>query len=57
MVGKYDRVGGGINWYDNIEMDIKKCWRFRQDSYIPGHGLVARCCEHGDEPSGSITGT
>jgi len=55
VVGKYD--GGGINRYDNIEMDTKKCWRSRQDPYIPGHGLASRCCEHGDEHSGSITGT
>ena len=50
-------MGKNINCYDNIKMDIKKCWRFGQDSYISSHKLASCCCENGNGLSGSTTRT
>jgi hypothetical protein len=43
-------------WEDGIRMDLREIglWGGRGlDSTVSGQGLVAGCCECGDEPSGS----
>jgi hypothetical protein len=41
-------------WEDNIKMYLTE---IGYDNVGSGYGPVARSCENGDEPSGSITGT
>jgi hypothetical protein len=44
-------------WKDNIRMDLGKIGRkFVEFMHVSGQGPVAGCCEHGNEPSGSIKG-
>jgi hypothetical protein len=40
-------------WEDGIRMDLREGCGL--DSTVSGQGLVAGCCECGDEPSGSCT--
>jgi hypothetical protein len=43
-------------WKDNIKMYLKEIGWEGLDSSGSGQGPVAGCCEHGNEPSGSIKG-
>jgi hypothetical protein len=41
-------------WEDNIKMDLREIGFGDVDWIHLAQGYVAGCCEHGDEPSGSI---
>ena len=56
---QWRRQNGGLRrrWEDNIKLDLEEI-RWEGVDWIGvvwwGQGEVVRCCEHGDEPSGSI---
>jgi len=45
-------------WEDNIRMDLREIvWEFVDWIHLgSGHGPMAGCCEHSNEPASSIKG-